>query len=140
MLKDIIAISGKPGLYKLVSSASNSIIVEALEGGKRFPVFGASQVSALQDIAIYTNTTEVQLSEVMQSIYEKLNGGKCTIVKSKPKELSEFFEEVLPDYDQDRVYASDMKKIYGWYNILLEHDYLPLETEEKKAEDEAVDK
>lgn len=134
MLKDIIAISGKPGLYKLVSSASNSIIVEALEGGKRFPVFGASQVSALQDIAIYTNATEVQLSEVMQSIYTKLAGEKCTIVKSSAKELSSFMEDVLPDYDQDRVYVSDMKKIYGWYNILLKHGLLPIE--EASAEPE----
>lgn len=139
MLKDMIAISGKPGLYKLVSSSSNSIIVEALDGGKRFPVFGASQVSALQDIAIYTNATEVALGEVMQSIYEKLEGKPCTITKGTAKELSAFMEEVLPDYDQDRVYASDMKKIYGWYNILLQHKQLPIK-EEKETEQEKATK
>lgn len=135
MLKDIIAISGKSGLYKLVSSANNSIIVEALEGGKRFPVFGTSQVSALKDIAIYTQTTEVQLSEVMQSIYEKLAGEKCIVKKTNTKELVDFMQTVLPDYDEDRVYPSDMKKIFGWYNILLENKLLPIEeTKEEKAE------
>lgn len=132
MLKDIIAISGKSGLHKLVSSASNSIIVEALDGGKRFPVFGASQVSALKDIAIYTNATEVPLKDVIQSIYDKLEGKECSITKGNTKELTSLFEEVLPDYDQDRVYASDMKKIFGWYNILLKHNYLPIEEEKVK--------
>lgn len=132
MLKDIVAISGKPGLYKLVSSGNKSVIVEAMEGGKRFPVFGASQISALQDIAIYTDTTEVQLTEVLQNIYEKLEGQECTLTKSSAKEQSSFMEEVLPNYDQDRVYSSDMKKIYGWYNILLKNDLLPIENEEDK--------
>ncbi len=131
MLKDIIAISGKPGLYKLLSSANNSIIVEALEGaGKRFPVFGASQVSALQDIAIYTDITEERLTKVLQNIYDELEGKECTIVKGDAKELSALMEAALPNYDKDRVYPSDMKKIFSWYNILLRNNMLPINEEE----------
>lgn len=134
MLKDIIAISGKPGLYKLVSSGNKSVIVEAMGGGKRFPVFGASQISALKDIAIYTNTTEVQLTKVMQNIYDKLAGEECSLTRAGAKELGQFMEKVLPDYDQDRVYTSDMKKIFGWYNILLKNNFLPIEEKESKEE------
>lgn len=130
MLKDIVAVSGKPGLYKLISSGNKSVIVEAMEGGKRFPVFGASQISALQDIAIYTNAAEVQLTEVMQGMYDKLDGEACTLIKANAKEQSDFMEEILPDYDKDRVYTSDMKKIYGWYNILLKNELLPIANEE----------
>lgn len=131
MLKDIIAISGKTGLFKLVSSGNKSIIVEELVGGKRFPVFGASQVSALQDIAIYTDTTEVPLQDVMQSIYEKLEGKETELKKATSEELTTVMETVLPNYDKDRVYTSDMKKLFGWYNILLKNNVLPLSKKEE---------
>ncbi len=132
MLKDIIAIAGKSGLFKLVSSGNKSIIVEGLEDKKRFPVFGASQVSTLQDIAIYTNAGEVQLGKVMQNIYEKQEGKPTDLKKASPEELGAFMEQVLPDYDQDRVYPSDMKKLFTWYNILLKHEILPLKESEEK--------
>ncbi len=132
MLKDIIAISGKPGLFKLVSSGNRSLIAEGLEDGKRFPVFGASQVSALQDIAIYTDVTEVPLKDVMQSTYEKLEGKQAEVKKANATELAAFMEQVLPNYDKDRVYASDMKKLFSWYNILLKHNILPLAEEAKE--------
>lgn len=124
MLTDIISISGKPGLHKLVSSSGKSIIVESLEDKKRFPVFSNSQVSALKDIAIYTDETEVALSEVLQNLYTVLDGKSCEILKGKAIDLEELMKKVLPNYDKDRVYPSDMKKIFGWYNTLLKNNLI----------------
>lgn len=136
MLTDIISISGKPGLYKMVSSSEKSIIVESLQDKKRFPVFSNSQVSALKDIAIYTDETEVGLSEVLQNLYTTLDKNPCEVVKGKPTELEELMRKVLPNYDADRVYPSDMKKIFGWYNSLLKNNLIDFsDTAESKNEE-----
>lgn len=131
MLKDIIAIAEKPGLYKLLSSSSggNTIIVEALQDKRRFPVFSSAQPSALADIAIYTDAEEVPLKEVLKLIYEKLDGEQCKVSKGSQEDLRNFMEEILPNFDRERVYPSDMKKIFSWYNILLKNDLLNKEEE-----------
>ncbi|MFO7789523.1 MAG: DUF5606 domain-containing protein [Bacteroidota bacterium] len=123
-LEGILAIGGKPGLYKMISQARSSIIVESLETGKRFPAFASSQVSSLEDIAIYTKDEEKPLSEVFINIYELYDGGKTISHKSSKEEILEFMEKILPDYDRDRVHIGDIKKIIQWYHILIEKDIL----------------
>ena len=133
MLKDILAISGKPGLYKLVSQTTRGIVVESLDNGTKTLIGNSYKVSTLKDIAIYTDSGEKPLEEVFEAIY-KLENGKVAGVKEKgsPEEIREYFEKVLPDYDRDRVYVSDMKKVIKWYNILQGHGLLKFE--EKKDE------
>lgn len=128
MLKGILAISGYPGLFKMVSNTKNALIVESLLDKKRMPAYSSSKISALEDIAIFTEEGDVQLSEVFKTIKEKENGGKAVSHKSSAKELKSYMLEILPTYDEDRVYVSDMKKIFQWYNILQENDML-VETE-----------
>lgn len=126
MLKGILAISGQPGLSKLIAEAKNSIIVESLLTGKRMPVYSTSKVSALSDIAIFTESGEVNLQEVLKSIDER-EGHQP--VEVKESDIKAYFEQVLPDYDRNRVYVSDMKKVIQWYNILLKHDLLNFDAE-----------
>ncbi len=128
MLKGIMSISGQPGLFKLVAEAKNSIIVESLVTGKRMPAYSTSKISALEDIAIFTTTSEVPLKEVLKSISEKENGGPATI-KGSGNELKTYFEEVLPEYDKDRVYVSDIKKVIQWYNLLQSKELLNFDEE-----------
>jgi len=132
-MKGILAISGQPGLSKLISEAKNCIIVESLVTGKRMPVYSTSKVSSLADIAIFTETGEVTLKQVFKNISEKESGGEISL-KDSGANLKAYFEQVLPDYDKNRVYASDMKKIVQWYNLLLKTNLLNLE-EEVKAEE-----
>ncbi len=125
MLKDIISISGKGGLYKLVAQSGKGIIVESFEDKKRMMVDQHYRVSSLSDIAIFTETEEKPLQDVFKNIYEEENGQPTKINhKSSTNELKEYFKKVLPDYDQDRVYVSDIKKIIKWYNILQENKAL----------------
>ena len=112
MLKTILSISGKPGLFKLVSHGKNMLIVESLADGKRVPAYAKDKVISLGDIAIYTDETEVPLSKVLTSIKEKENGVKASISTSaKPEELRAYFAEILPDYDRERVYPTDRKSV-----------------------------
>lgn len=120
MLKDILAISGYQGLYKLVGQNPKNIIVESLETKKRLPIYHSSKVSALEDIAIYTTNKEVPLVSVFEEIYKIENKQQTTITpKDAAEDIKEYFEDVLPDYDKDRVYISDMKKVIQWYNLLV---------------------
>ena len=140
MLKDILAISGQPGLCKLVSNTKNGIIVENLETGKRTPAYATAKVSALEDIAIYTEDSDDKpLNEILKSIREKESGNASINPKSNSDELKKYFEEVMPEYDKDRVYVSDIKKVFQWYNILQKLEMLDLldledETVEEKLE------
>lgn len=139
MLKDILAISGQPGLYKLVSNAKNGIIVENLETGKRMPTYATAKVSALADIAIYTADGEDKpLREVLKSIREKENGGIAIDPKAGNDELKTYFESVMPEYDKERVYVSDIKKVFQWYNTLQKLSMLDLLDE--KAEEKTEEK
>lgn len=124
MLKQILAISGKPGLYRLVSHGNKSLIVETLEAKpKRLPVFSTDKVVSLADIAMYTDDEEVPLSQVLNNIKEKEQGAKASISFSKAKsaELSDYMADVLPNYDRERVHISDIKKLLQWYDLLIEN-------------------
>lgn len=130
MLKGILAVSGQSGLYKLISQAKNSIIVESLIDGKRMPAYATSRISALEDISIFTEEGDVKLVDVFKSIYDKEEGGQAISHKSSGNELKSYFEGILPDYDRDRVYVSDIKKVYMWYNLLLDKNIFKFENEE----------
>lgn len=136
MLKEILSISGKPGLYRMVSSSNNAIIVESLLDGKRFPAYASSKIIALEDIAIYTEDEDKPLKEVFKAVFEKENGGKAISHKESANKIKEYMKEVLPDFDEDRVYVSDMKKLFQWYNLLQEKGLLKFDEEEEKDEKE----
>ena len=120
MLKSILSISGKPGLFKLVSGAKNMIIVESLVDSKRFPSHQRDKVISLADIAMYTETTEVPLREVLEKVKALENGAEASVdPKAEPAVLREWFAKVLPDFDRDRVYPTDIKKLIQWYNLLV---------------------
>lgn len=131
MLKGILSISGQPGLFKLVTETKNSIIVESLLTGKRIPAYSTSKISTLSDISIFTETGEVLLTELFIRIKK---GEKTISPKASTDEIKVFFGEVLPEYDKDRVYVSDMKKIIQWYQLLSDQNLL-IETEEEKTEE-----
>lgn len=137
MLKKILSVSGKPGLYKLMSNGKNMIIVESLADKRKLPVYARDKVVSLGDISIYTDADdEVPLREVLISIKQKENGAKASVnTTAKPEELRKYFEEILPSFDKERVYNSDIKKIIGWYNLLLDAE-IDFETVEKAEEEE----
>ena len=124
MIETILAISGKPGLYRLVSRGNRSLIVETIDAQKkRFPAFAADKVISLADIAMYTDEKEVSLRQVLNSIKEK-EGGKNTSIdyrKASNEQLFDYLGEVLPNFDRDRVYPADVKKLIQWYNILIDN-------------------
>ena len=124
MLETILAISGKPGLFKLVSRGNRSLIVETLDAQKkRMPAFAADKVISLADIAMYTDEKEVPLRQVLNNIKEKEQGKAASIDwrSATKEELYAFLGEVLPSFDRDRIYTSDIKKLVQWYNILIEN-------------------
>ncbi len=134
MLKGILAISGHSGLFKMISSTKTAIIVESIADKKRMPAYSTSKINALEDIAIFTEQGDMPLKEVFEKIKEKENGGKAINHKASSNELKAYMSEVLPDYDENRVYVSDMKKIFQWYNLLQEQGLLE-ETEEETKEE-----
>ncbi len=135
-LKGILSIGGYSGLYKLIKQSKTGFVVESLADKKRMQAFATSKISTLEDIAIYTETGEISLKDVFKKIFEK-EGGKQTIShKSKPEELKNYFAEVLPDYDRDRVYVSDIKKVVNWYNQLVDLGMIDLEEEENEQKEE----
>ncbi len=136
MLKGILSISGQGGLFKLIAEAKNSIIVESITTGKRMPAHSTAKISALEDIAIFTDEGDVNLKVVLKNIFDLENGGEAISHKSSGDELKKYFEKVLPDYDKDRVYVSDIKKVLMWYNTLLENELLNFEEEVEESTDE----
>ena len=135
MLKTILSISGKQGLYKLVSQAKNMLIVESLQTGKRQPAYAHEKIISLGDIAIFTDEDDVPLGEVLESIKKKENGGKVSldIKKADSETLRAYLADVLPNFDRERVYVTDIKKLISWYNLLVETGNTDF-VEEKKAE------
>ncbi len=124
MLKKILAISGKPGLYKLVSRGNRNLVVESLDAEhKRMPAFGTDKIISLGDIAMYTESEEIPLKQVLMNISEQEKGQQITLdcKKASKDELAEFMLKALPNYDKDRVHPSDIKKLILWYNILIEN-------------------
>ena len=138
MLKTILSISGKPGLYKLISSAKNMLIVETLDAAKkRMPAYARDRIISLGDIAMFTDADDVPLSEILESVKAKENGGICSlnVKKASSRDLFDYFAQILPNYDRDRVHAGDIKKMLGWYNILINNGITAFrEAEEKKEE------
>lgn len=140
MLKGILAISGQPGLFKLVAEAKNRIIVESLLTGKRMPANPSAKISSLEDIAVYTQSSEISLKDVLKKIHGHESGNAAISAKSSDNELKKYFEIIVPEFDKDRVYLSDIKKIILWYNILHEHQLLDFsEPEEETGTEEKAE-
>lgn len=135
-LDKVIAIAGKPGIYELKQQTRSGFVAESLVDGKRITVGIRHNVSVLSEIAIYTLSEEKPLREVLTAIKEKENGGPTINHKVSKDELEEFFFNVIPDYDEDRVYASDIKKVVQWYNILQSKDMLNFEAPATASEEE----
>ena len=142
MKQTILAISGKPGLYKLVTRATNSLIVEALDDThKRMPAFGTDRITSLADIAMFTETEDVPLMKVLASM-RNLEEGKTSSVdfrKASSQELRDYFTKVLPDWDQDRVQNSHIKKLIQWYDILINAGITDFEDEMAPTEGDNID-
>jgi hypothetical protein len=136
MLKEILSIPGKSGLFKLISQGKNMLIVESLIDGKRIPAYTKDKVVSLGDIAIFTEDTEIPLGQVFEKVKAKENGALCSIdLKSDNEKLRSYMSEVLPEYDRDRVYPSDIRKLITWYNILINSEITTfIDTEEEKIE------
>ena len=135
-LKDILSISGKGGLFKYIAQARNGIVVESIDDHKRHVAATTARVSSLIDIAIFTHDEEVPLADIFFMMHGKAEGKESLSHKSSSQELKSFFEELVPDYDDERVYISDIKKVFQWYNQLHSHDLLEVvEKEEEESSD-----
>jgi len=137
-LSGIISISGMSGLYKVIAQSKNGLIVESLTDKKRIPAHATNRVSALEDVSIYSTGEDVPLKEVFQKIYDMEKGGVALDHKSSDAELKAYFKKAFAEYDEDRVYASDIKKVMMWYNILQKEGLL--ETKEEKSEEKKDEK
>jgi len=142
MQQTILAIAGKPGLYKLVSRGKNNLIVEALDTThRRQPAFGNDRITSLADIAMFTDTDDVPLMDVLENL-KTLENGKPSAVdykKASGDELRDYFAKVLPNFDRERVHGSDIKKLIQWYNILVENGITDFKEEMKPTEGDNVD-
>ncbi|MFB9057978.1 DUF5606 domain-containing protein [Mariniflexile ostreae] len=139
-LEKVLAIGGKPGLYKLVTQTRGGFIAESLLDNKRISIGIQQNVSVLSEIAIYTLSEEVPLIKVLAKIKEKENGALASVkAKDNNDKLEEYFFDILPDYDEDRVYVSDIKKVIKWYNLLQEHNMLDLLDAEGEAAENPTD-
>lgn len=139
MLKEILAITGKPGLYRLVSRGNNMLIVESLVDGKRMPTYARDKIVALSDVSMFTNADDVSLSEVLTNAgkHESLKPVGFDPKKASNAELQAWFDEVLPEWDRDHVYPSDIRKLIQWYNILIHAGITDFTVEKEAAEEEA---
>lgn len=135
-LKDILAISGKGSLYKLIAQARNGIVVESLDDNKRHVAPATARVSSLDDIAIFTIDEEVPLADIFYMIHEKSEGEEILTHKSPVDELKSSFLELVPEYDEERVYVSDIKKVFQWYNQLKKHEMLEVIDKDEEKDDE----
>ena len=142
MLQTILAISGKPGLYKLVSRAKNSLIVEILdETHRRLPAFAADRITSLADIAMYTDGDDVPLGKVLENMKQLEESKEASInyKKASGDELREYFAKVLPNFDRERVHVSDIKKLIQWYNILVNNGVTYFENEMQPTPGDNID-
>jgi hypothetical protein len=138
-LSGIISISGKPGLYKVVAQGKNNIIVESLVDKKRSPAYSTDRISSLDDISIYTTEEDAPLKGILEAIYKKENGNNCPSHKDDLLSLTTYLKEILPNYDEERVYPSDIKKIFQWYNLLLSSGNLDSEISDSSETDVSED-
>lgn len=133
-LTGILAITGKPGLYKLISQTKSGALVESLVDKKRMPAFAHERISSLKDITMFGNDEDKPLIDIFQNIYKIEDGKECISHKSSDKELKDYMEKVFPGYDKERVHLSDMKKLFSWYNILLSNNLIDLEQPQQEEE------
>jgi hypothetical protein len=136
-LSGIISISGQPGLYKIIAQSKNGIIVEGLSDKKRLNVYASTKVSTLSDISMFTTGDDKPLEEIMTTIYEKEKGGAAIDNKSDDKAIEKYFSGILPEYDKERVYVSNMRKLLTWYNALHAADSLKEKEENKEGDDKS---
>lgn len=135
MLKNILSISGKPGLFKLVNRGTNMLIVESLVDGKRMPTYARDKIISLADVSMFTTGDDIELWKVIESVFKK-EGGKVAAIDSKKadnKALAAWFTEVLPEWDEDRVYPSDIRKLIQWYNILVNAGFTTFAPKEEET-------
>jgi len=139
MLKEILSISGKPGLFKLISKGKNIFIAESLIDQKRIPVYSRDKVVSLGDITLYSNDGDVRLAQILLAIKQKENGDAIDFSPSiTTEELRTYFSQVFPDFDRDRIYPSDIKKVMNWYNLLVKSGLTEFEEEVEKSEEEPL--
>ena len=134
-LKDILSITGKPGLYKTVAQAKNGVIVESISDGKRFQVFANDKISSLEEISIFTDGDDLPLKVVLKRIHDKENGAAASDPKSDDKAMRAYFAGIVPEYDKERVYVSHIRKILAWYNLLVSYQAFGWEDEPEDAGD-----
>ena len=137
-LKKILSIAGKPGLYKLVAQSKNGLIIESLIDGKRMNAFMNEKISSLEEISLFSHNEDVPLNVALRNMYNLTNGQKAIDKKADDSAVKAFFEQIVPDYDKERVYVSHMRKVIGWYNLLIEKgilDYSDEEVTETKSEE-----
>jgi len=134
MIKHILSISGKPGLFKLVNQGKNMLIVESLLNGKRTPAYAHDKVVSLGDISIYTTEGDVPLADVFESVSMKNEGSQVDIKKMNDSEVRSYFAEILPAFDEERVYTNDIRKLFSWYNLLINSGITKFK-EEQNAQD-----
>ena len=135
-LSNILSISGKNGLFKLISQGKVNFIVESLEDKKRFPAFQSEGVSSLDNISIYTHDEPIELGKLFQAIYLKQEKQPIEYKTLTDEQLHASFKEILPNYNEEKVFVSNIKKAYQWYNILLKHDLITLNEAETETEKE----
>lgn len=137
-LKDIVAITGKPGLYEIKAQSKGGIIVKSLLDSKKFPITATHNISALNEIAIFTYEEEIPLRIVFKAISEKEHGKKSINPKESGKVLTSYFREILPNFDEERVYTSNIKKVLQWYNLLASNnfDFSSIKEEEEEEQEE----
>lgn len=134
-LTKILSITGKPGLFKMVGEAKNNIIVESLIDGRKMPAFSHERISSLKEISIFTQDEDTPLKDVFKNIFRMQNEQPLAdIKKASSNDIKALFEKALPNYDRETVYVSDMKKIFGWYNLLLEKGLIDLNEDEEEAD------
>ena len=139
-LKGIINVSGKPGLFKVISKSNNTVIIESLTDKKRTAIYSHNQANLLNEIGIYTYNDTVPISDIFIKIAEKTSCGPSINHKSSKDDLIIFFREVLPEYDEDRVYISDIKKVIQWYNIMQSVDLIKIQKNKKENKKEKIKK
>ncbi len=135
-LKNILSISGKSGLYKNIGQSKSGVIVESITDGKRFPAFAHERISSLAEISVFTHGEDVPLADVFRKVFDKYEGKEVLDAKSNGAELRAFMLEVLPDYDEERVYTSDIKKLVTWYNLLVAGNMMEFTDEETSQPEE----
>ncbi len=139
-LSGIISISGKPGLYKVIAQGKNSIIVESLIDKKRFPAYSTDRISALEDISIYTLEEDKPLKEIYSDILNKIGDNPAPSHKEDITTLQDFLSDILPNYDDERVYPSDIKKLFQWYNLLFKAKVIKVEKKKEAPKKEKEEK